>query len=106
MVTILDRKDAPSSRRVGDSPRRAFARDALEEFLRISKEGDVAEVTGMPRLCDDERANADKVRQAVNAERHLSARGDEVKAFRRGGRLFLERVAPFDEQVRRIRERG
>lgn len=92
MLTILDKRDAPSHRRLERSERRAFAESTLEEFFGLAQAGDVAEVTGLPRLADDPVANVDRVAAAVRAELFYQGRRREVKVFRRRDRLFLERV--------------
>lgn len=77
------------------SPMRQFAFEAVGQFLAEAREGDVYEVTGCPaEEGEDGRHANQRLSQALNTElHHLSMRRD-VRVFRRGGRLFMERRAP------------
>ena len=92
MLTLMDKRDAPSHRRLERSERRVFAESTLEEFLGLARTGDVAEVTGLPALVEDPVANADRVANSIRTELFYQGRRREVKVFRRRDRLFLERV--------------
>ena len=90
MLVLLDAKDAPGTRRLEKSERRVFAERTLAEFFAAAKPGDVFEVTGMPELDADPKANADKVAGALRTELFYAGRKADVTVYRRGERLFMQ----------------
>ena len=92
MLTAIERDQIPAFGGHPRSPIRQFALETVKEFLDISHEGDVYEVTGYPEM---EGAQAERQRgriaQAIGTElRHFEVQC-EVRVFRRGCRIFLER---------------
>lgn len=98
MLTPIAKKDVPSYRGRERPPLRVFARQTLEEFLEVSKKGDVAEVTGAPEGCCPRGVAS--IYSALTDEMYAMWRAglepdprSLVRVMTRGkARVFLERV--------------
>lgn len=96
MIEKIERDEVPPfGRGCPRSPMRQFAFEAVGQFLAEAREGDVYEVTGCPAEDGEDGRHANqRLSQALNTELHHLSRRRDVRVFRRGGRLFMERKAP------------
>ena len=92
MLTKVERKDIPDPGGRERSEMRVFALKALEEFAETAEVGDIVEVTGFPVVCDGEVVNDAKFLNALRTEYWYLHFDGDIRRFRRGGRVFLERV--------------
>ena len=90
MLTTIDKKELPMLGNRAKSELRVFAEETIAEFLENSKAGEIAEVTEAPL----KEASPSEASRLVNALRQAAWGADcldEVRQFRRGSRVFLER---------------
>lgn len=95
MLRPIEKADLPDLGGKRPSELRVFAGGQLEEFMEGYREvGSMCEVTGWPTDgADTPVKGADRLIQALNAERWKRSLKGSVRAFRRGPRVFLERTA-------------
>lgn len=91
MLTTIDKKELPMLGNRAKSELRVFAEETITEFLENSKAGEIAEVTEAP-LKETSPSEASKLVNALRAAGHHADRQAEVRQFRRGSRVFLERM--------------
>lgn len=95
MIKPADKNELRSLGRFAATGLREFAAATLEEFLGVSKVGDVYEVTGFPVRDGQERAKAaERTAAELRSEGYYMGRRDEAKVYRRKDRVFLERRPP------------
>lgn len=91
MLTKVERKDIPDQGGRERSEMRIFALEALKEFAETAEVGDIVEVTGFPVVCEGEIDNATRFLNALRTEYWYLDFDGEIRRFRRGGRVFMER---------------
>ena len=84
MLTKLDPEEVPTANAREWSPARKFAEDAVAEFVRTTKPGDVCEVTGF-------EFSLKKLTGALSSAIYRQGVRGKVRASQRRGRAFLIR---------------
>ena len=97
MLTAIEKDDLPMQGNRKKSELRIFAEATVEEFLATSKLGDIAEVTEAPLGKESPTYEATRLVTALRGAAWRTDRHREIRQFRRGERVFLERIKPAKE---------
>lgn len=101
MLTKVDKAEIPRLKTLPRGALRQFADETVAEFVATSKIGDIYEVTGAPKgNSKDPVTEATRLANALRSAIWYASLTDDVKQFRRSGRVFLERKQPRPQKVK------